>query len=90
MDGSDERPTILRTFILGWKELRRLRKTKEPTTWKEMKKGMAAGEPQLPSSCVQCPEVSSIIASAIMEDQPSPVRHWKRRRKEEPKEIKLR
>ena len=21
MDGSDERPTILRTFILGWKEL---------------------------------------------------------------------
>ena len=24
MDGSDERPTILRTFYLGWKELKNM------------------------------------------------------------------
>ena len=49
-------------------------------TWKEMKYGIAASEPQLPSESEQPPLDSSTIASAISSDQPSLVRHCGRTR----------
>mmetsp|Transcript_11060 Transcript_11060/g.25485 ORF Transcript_11060/g.25485 Transcript_11060/m.25485 type:complete len:257 (-) Transcript_11060:205-975(-) len=55
----------------------RLRKTKPPITWKEMKYGTATAEPQLPSALLQPPGAAATMASLISPDQPSPVRHWK-------------
>ena len=61
-----------------------------PRTWKEMKKGTAASEPHVPSAIEHRPLEPSIIASAMIDDQPSTVRHSKRVRKAEGKVSKLR
>ena len=63
---------------------------KEPITWKEMKNGMAAVLPQLPSAIEHLPLASSFIASAITDDQPSPVRHCSSSKKALLKVSKLR
>ena len=51
---------------------------------------MATDEPQSPVSSEQSPESGETMQSAMIDDQPSPVRHWKSSRKDEPKLSKLR
>ena len=64
--------------------------TKHAITWNERKYGSAAGVPQLPLASTHLPLASSIIASIISPDQPSPVMHWKRSSADEPMLTKLR
>ena len=60
----------------------RLRKTKDPRIWKATKKATACTPPQLLGEAFGSqPRSGVIMQSSIMPAQPSPVRHWKRRRK---------
>ena len=67
-----------------------MRKTKDPNTWNEIKNGTAVADPHVPADSLHRLVDSSIIASAMIADQPSAVRHWKSRKKAFPNVSKLR